>query len=344
MKVFLFKGAHMAKPFKDLTEQVDILISRNLVVSDRSKAEDYLHRNNYYNVVNIYGKLFYMSNHSEIFVNGTTLEEITAASFFEHEIKGALFKGVVSCEMKLKSIISYQFDLKYNTIDNYLDKSNYDTDPNMKYLLDRFVDEVNDLLNKYMYIGSDNAIKHYLKVHGSVPFWVLINFLDFGKIETLYRILKPVDQQIVADKISEGLLNEFGIVEILSKPDIESYISSIRQLRNILAHNGKLIGFKARTSVPYSLQLHGTFGLNPNTQRQDVFNIMIILIPFLSYDQYAVLYNTILKRSKQIKQRISSIRIESVLVKLGFPTDFHKYNKINQTNACYTQPAPLFIK
>lgn len=334
----------MSKPFLCLTDQVDQLISRNLVINDRAKAEIFLLRNNYYNVINIYGKLFYIGNHSENFVSGTTFEELVSAIFFEHEIKGALFKSVVACEVRLKSILSYQFSQKYVGIHNYLDRQNYTPDPSKQKEIDKFISDVSEIMNKYYYQANDNAIKHYRNVHGSLPFWVLINFLDFGKIEDFYNILKPVDQQNLADEISRGLLEDYGISTILSIPDIQSYISSIRQLRNVLAHNGKLLGFMTRTSVPFCKELHGVFGFQPNSQRQDVFNIIIILIPFLSFDQYTVMYNTILKRSKQIKQKMSSKNVENVLNKLGFPPDFHQYGRINQNTNYYQNEIPLFLK
>lgn len=332
----------MPKPFLDLTDQVKLLIKRGLVVNDSIKAERFLQCNNYYNIVNIYGKLFYLNNNSENFIKDTNLEEIETVLFFEQEIKGALFKSVLACEMKIKSIISHYFCSIYKTSNSYLDNINYSPDLNLQKDITKFILDVQDIINKNCNFNSDNAIKHYNKMHGSVPLWVLINFLEFGKIEILFRIMKQTDQQKVANEINKTLYYEFGILTQLSPKDIKAYINSIREMRNIIAHNGKLLGFKCRTSVSYSIDLHSIFGITANSQRQDVFNISVILIPFLSYKQYCVLYNTILKRSKQIKCNLHRINIDDVLKTIGFPNDFYKYKKINPDNISYVIK-PLYL-
>lgn len=332
----------MPKPFLDLANQVQLLVKRGLVINDITRAERFLQCNNYYNISNIYGKLFYLNNNSDNFIKDTNLEEIETVFFYEQEIKGALFKSVLACEMKIKSIISHYFCSIYQTSNSYLDVNNYAPDLNLQNDILKFIREVQDIINKYSKFNSDNAIKHYNKIHGSVPLWVLINFLEFGKIETLFKIMKQADQQKVANEVNKTLYYEFGILTQLSPKDIKAYIGSIRELRNIIAHNGKLLGFKCRTSVSYSIDLHSIFGIPANSQRQDVFNISIILIPFLSYKQYCVLYNTLLKRSKQIKMNLHRITINDVLKTIGFPKDFHKYKKINPDNISYVIK-PLYL-
>lgn len=46
------------KPFSTLTEQVDILKSRGMIIEDEEKAKCILLRENYYNVINGYKKPF----------------------------------------------------------------------------------------------------------------------------------------------------------------------------------------------------------------------------------------------------------------------------------------------
>lgn len=46
----------MAKPFKTLDEQIDILKNRGLMIDDESKTKKILCFTNYYNVINCYSK------------------------------------------------------------------------------------------------------------------------------------------------------------------------------------------------------------------------------------------------------------------------------------------------
>ncbi|HFH6802636.1 TPA: Abi family protein, partial [Streptococcus agalactiae] len=46
------------KEFKSLTDQLNLLKDRGLKIGDEEKAELYLLTNNYYNIINGYGKFF----------------------------------------------------------------------------------------------------------------------------------------------------------------------------------------------------------------------------------------------------------------------------------------------
>ncbi|MCD8871420.1 hypothetical protein V2W23_11990 [Staphylococcus gallinarum] len=46
------------RPFKTLDEQINILMDRGLQINDYDNVKTYLIQNNYYNVVNMYSKLF----------------------------------------------------------------------------------------------------------------------------------------------------------------------------------------------------------------------------------------------------------------------------------------------
>ncbi|HFX4005585.1 TPA: Abi family protein, partial [Streptococcus pyogenes] len=46
------------KEFKSITEQIQILRDRGLTIENQEKAELYLLTNNYYNIINGYGKFF----------------------------------------------------------------------------------------------------------------------------------------------------------------------------------------------------------------------------------------------------------------------------------------------
>ncbi len=46
------------KPFLTVTEQVDLLIQRGMIVYDKKDAERFLIQNNYYSIVNGYKDIF----------------------------------------------------------------------------------------------------------------------------------------------------------------------------------------------------------------------------------------------------------------------------------------------
>lgn len=102
------------KPFKSIDEQIDILKSRNLKISDEANAKRYLHFNNYYNVINCYSKYF-LDTHDK-YVSETDFKDIEAVHHFDKEIKSVLFKYIIEAEKHFKSVFSYRYCERYRDI------------------------------------------------------------------------------------------------------------------------------------------------------------------------------------------------------------------------------------
>lgn len=64
----------MTKPFKTTADQVALLKKRGLKIEDERAAEHYLLYNNYFNVINHYGKFF--QYHPDQYIEGATFNEI----------------------------------------------------------------------------------------------------------------------------------------------------------------------------------------------------------------------------------------------------------------------------
>lgn len=88
----------MQKPFKSVTEQVSILKSRGLTIKDEKAASRYLLFNNYYNVVNHFGKFF--QDGSDCYISGASFDEIRYLFQLDKEIKSLLFRACLDIEKK----------------------------------------------------------------------------------------------------------------------------------------------------------------------------------------------------------------------------------------------------
>ena len=113
------------KTFKTLDEQLDILKTRGVIISDEQQAKDFLLTNNYYNVINGYSKPFLKQK--EEYLEGTNFDEIRYLYFFDEELKRLLFHSILLAEHHVKSVFAYRFaehfrDQKYA----YLDIHSYD--------------------------------------------------------------------------------------------------------------------------------------------------------------------------------------------------------------------------
>lgn len=318
----------MSKPFKNLEEQIQILENRNITITDEEKAKQYLLRNNYYNVINVYSKFFIDSG--DIYLNGTTFDEITKVHFFDKELKSILFKYIIEAEKHLKSIISYHFSEVYKNQDYaYLIATNYNSNDLLN--VTKLISSISAIINKQKKDKNPNPIKHYINQHGSVPFWIVSNYMSFGQIVMFYKYQQDSIKNKIAKDFSVFMNENLGTTNIKLQPnELISFLDNIVELRNIVAHNNRVLGFKCKNNTQFIPQLHGKYGLSPNAQRQDIFNIFIVMQCLLTKNQFAQLHNTFLKRMKSLNKDLTTISSNKILASLGFPNNWFLTPKIQQ--------------
>lgn len=317
-----------SKPFKTIDEQLELLQSRGVQFTDVNKANLYLLNNNYYNVINCYGKFFI--DHDDEYIEGTNFDEITQVHYFDKELKSELFKVIIEAEKHLKSIIAYRFSEEYKSNEYaYLVATNYNSDDMLK--VTSLISKMSNIINRYNRKNDNNAIKHYLKNYGKVPFWIVINYMCFGEVIKFYTYLKPSIQNRIAKDLSVFLAENLELKKCLLQPkQLISYLNNIVELRNIVAHNNRVLGFNCRQNTIYNNELHSKYGIDKNSPRQDVYNVFLVLQCFLSKNQYGQMHNTIKKRAKVLNNKLNTISCNNILQSLGFPNDWYLVQTLPQ--------------
>lgn len=91
------------KPFLNISQQIELLESRGLIINHKDETANYLLSNNYYNIINGYGKYFTQSN--DDYNNGTSFDEISRLYLFDKEIKQILLEAILTAESQRRSLI-----------------------------------------------------------------------------------------------------------------------------------------------------------------------------------------------------------------------------------------------
>ncbi|MEG0275731.1 MAG: Abi family protein [Coprobacillus sp.] len=316
------------KPFKTIEEQFELLKSRGIIFTDEEKAKRYLLNNNYYNIINCYAKFF--MNDKDIFMENTTFDEITQLHFFDKELKSVLFKYIIEAEKHLKSIIAYRFSETYRNIDYaYLIATSYNSDDILQ--VTSLISSISSIINWQAKDKNDNPIKHYINHHSIVPFWIVSNYMNFGQMIKFYKHLKTPLQNKIAKDFSVFLNENLNTTKVkLTPSQLISFLDNTVEVRNIVAHNNRVLGFKCRNNTIYLNSLHSQYIANPNNQRQDVFNVFLIMQCLLSKNQFIQLHNTIHKRIKNLNSHINETSFNNVLNSLGFTLTWIKEGKLQQ--------------
>ncbi|EPT39813.1 TPA: Abi family protein [Streptococcus agalactiae] len=312
------------KPFHSIDEQLVKLDSRNLIILDRQKAYRYLLTNNYYNVINGYSK--FLLDKDDMYMDGATFEEVTCIHWYDKEIKAALLTSIIEAEKHFKSVVAYRFSEKFQDAYSYLNISNFETNgeankiSKIAYLISIMARIIKDKTAS----KQNNAIKHHINKHKSIPFWVLVNELTFGQIYNFYVYLDNDIKDKIARDLSSFLQSNIEnrtrktSNQIISGNTLVSILRNVIEVRNITAHNNKIFGFTCRENLPKQKW----FIDSDNKTRQSVYYAFQSLQCLLSRVQYSTLHNTILSRSNRLDNKLHTITSSEINRSLGFPTDW----------------------
>lgn len=94
--------------------------------------------------------------------------------------------------------------------------------------------DVQDYVNKGANLKDKNLIVGYMFSKLDVPFYIIMNKLDFGKTNTIINNLKPLYREKIANRFS------ISLTEI----DLAKHIEHFRSIRNKIAHHEPLCNAK----------------------------------------------------------------------------------------------------
>lgn len=232
------------KEFKTFNQQLTILRNRGMIVPTDGRPKRFLEQENYYNVINGYKDLFLRKDSQgnaispETYLQNTHFNELKALFLFDRELRFLFLKYLLIFENSFKTVISYEFSQKYPKANSYLDIANYrDDDP--KGVLKQISILTNTIHDN---VGKRGAIKHYIEEHGSVPLWVLVNYLTIGNLSYLYSALKDSEKNTIAKYYSDKYTKQYKSTNALriSSEDMESALKIFNLVRNQCAHDERL--------------------------------------------------------------------------------------------------------
>ena len=303
-----------AKVFRTIDEQINILKSKGLVITDYDKTSEVLLRENYF-FLNGYRSPFLMSG-SKRFVNGCTFEELYSLFKFDRFFRNIIFKNLLIVENKYKSIFSYVLSKKYGYKEkDYLNLNNFDRSKDK-------IRQINDLIRKLKRQIRINgyqhqATSHYINNYGYIPMWVGVKVLSFGLMSELFSILKKEDK----DEIASYYKN-------VNADDLESYLSILSNYRNLCAHEDILYNHETQKSIldnKYHEMLQipkidGEYIYGKN----DLFALIIILKDLLTEKDFKMMMNEINYEIDWLTSKLKCINVRKVLNRMGFPENYNQ--------------------
>lgn len=306
------------KIFKTLDEQIEILKSRGLVITNVEKTKNILLRENYF-FISGYRHLFMKSFKDTNFIPGTTFEELYAMFVFDRRVRNIFFKNLLIVENNIKSLIGYQLSKKYGFKEkDYLNPKNFSKDP-MKI---RHVHDVLGKVKRQIRINGKHhsATMHYITNYGYIPLWILVKVLSFGIVGELYDILDESDQIEISD------------IYNLDSETLSIYLSILSNYRNLCAHEDILYDHRTQKLIPdtkyhYQLDIDMTDD-EYNYGKNDLFSVVIMLKQLLTETEFREFINEIGYEIDFLDGKISVLPVQHILNKIGFPENWRDIGEI----------------
>lgn len=257
----------MHKTFKTIDEQIDILEKRGLNIDEKDELRCYLTELNYYRLSGYSLTLRKNDN----FYPGTNFNSILQMYQFDKELKIKLMAFLEDIEISLRSYIGYELgkqEIQQDSPVAYLNPDNYISGPAFNEMVREIKDSIGD--NK-----NEAFIKHHnTKYHGTLPSWVLVETLSFGKLSKLLQSLNIDIQKEISNEHFYG--KKFKV--------ISNWMESLVILRNLCAHHARLINRGIPHKPDFSVEEDAYFinnGYNENQIGARLF-FRLILIDRLS--------------------------------------------------------------
>lgn len=303
----------MEKDFKLIEEQIEILKNRNLLIKDEERAREIFKDNNYYYLINGYKDLFINKQEDEEkFKDNVSLEEIYSLYTFDSNLRIIFLKFILVIERKVDTYIAYEFSKTYGN-KNYLVEDNFNnTDENNFRIRELITNINNDMMKQYN--NGNKMICHYLNKHKYVPLWVLIRILSFGEVSKFYRLMKQKEENAISKNFN------------IDYRSMQTYLANLAIIRNVCAHDEKLYDIRMKYKIPNSiyheqLEIKRVQG-NYIKGVKDLFSIIIILKELLTKEEFARFYTLIVIEIEELSSVVSSININKILNKMGFPKKY----------------------
>ena len=311
------------KEVKTYQEQIEILKSRGIVINNEEFALEKLQEDNYYNIINGYKDLFIDSNQ---YIQGTTFEEIYSLFEFDRNLKSILLKNILIVENILRTLIAYNFSLKYGN-DNYLKIDNFETLKNSGCKKEKYQERIEQIQKLICNMQLDIAnnikkkpyINHYILNYGFVPLWVLVNAISLGRLSQFYSLMDQSVRINVSRKwnVKENELNQF--------------IKNLSYFRNLCAHDERVYNATINQPIPdtiyhYKLNLKKKDN-NFIQEKSDLFSLIISLKMLLPNDKFNTMCNQIEGRMKSLEKKIFVINPQKIFDKMGFPLNWIQIKK-----------------
>lgn len=244
-------------------DQIDRFRSfHKLVIENDEDAISILKRVNYYRL-SAYGIGLTKADNKDEYIEGVTMNTLYRLYLFDSELRNMLLHVIEHIEIHLRAQIAYHHAIKYGAegyLDpqNFLDKADKDGNSIHQSIVDSFHEEVTRQRNLPF------VRHHQQKYNGRFPIWVAIELFSFGKLSSLYSIMKNAERKRISDQYS------------ISPDHLEGWIRALLEIRNLCAHYNRVYNLPLKI-MPHLKDKYEQYTYHGRGKPIKIFPVLIVI-------------------------------------------------------------------
>lgn len=170
-----------SKPPKTLDEQIQLLESRGMIITDREQAKFYLQHLNYYRL-RAYWIFFESDTVGHKFQSGTRFQDVLDLYIFDREFRLLILDAIERIEVSVRSQWAYKLAHRHGT-HAHLDRNLFDR---------RFWQKNLNDLTKEVNRSQEDFVQHFRNTYSETlpPVWVVCEVMSFGLLSRWFKTIK----------------------------------------------------------------------------------------------------------------------------------------------------------
>ncbi len=212
------------KPPLSIDQQIDLLQSRGMIITDRTRAARYLTHINYYRLRAYWMPFETVSSGADHrFQFGTSFDDALSLYVFDRKFRLLVLEAIERVEVSFRTRFAHELSLKYGS-HAYMNATIFSDAAFHRQLIESLREEIDR--------SNERFIEHYNTTYDDPPLppiWAVCEVMSFGQLSKWFKNLKHRgDRQTIAR------------VYNLDERVLGSFMHHLTHVRNLVAHHSRL--------------------------------------------------------------------------------------------------------
>lgn len=304
----------MANPPVPLSfkKQVELFEEREMIVTNKVKAEKYIQDIGYYKIKEFAFPLSIVREKQRIYPD-VRFEDVITRYYSDKDLRIALLHSIEDIEVSVKTKLAYV--LGKNGAYYYLNFSNWcNKDEYCKYYLQDKQSDFKKRIRKKIALSDSHELSDNsnLNKDGFPSIWLVIDVLTFGDIIYLLSLMSNKNLKKIADFYD------------CSPNELISWLKCLKFIRNSCAHNSMIINTKLKTTPLVKKEWEELLFRYPHKQQKVTDRLAVVLCvlkhlaekvnPSYNYNKIYASLNSIIQDNRYLAQNLGFKDPESLSI------------------------------